>query len=57
MMIVRLLAALSLLSCLTVPFLFFWGYLSDGTFRALFALSSLSWFIFATTALRRRPAR
>jgi hypothetical protein len=57
MMMIRLLAALSLLSCLTVPFLFFWGYLSDGMFRALFALSSLSWFVFAATAMRRGTAR
>jgi hypothetical protein len=54
---IQLLAALSLLSCLTVPFLFFWGYLSDGTFRTLFALSSLSWFVFAASAMRRRTAR
>jgi hypothetical protein len=53
-MMVRWMAALSLLICLAVPFLFFWGHLSDGTFRTLFALSSLSWFVFAGIAMTRR---
>lgn len=56
-MIARWLAALSLLVCLSAPFLFFWEQIGGGTFRTVFALSSLAWFVFATAAIRRSGPR
>lgn len=56
-MMVRLLAVLSLLICLSAPFLFFWGQIGETTFRTVFALSSLAWFVFATPAVRQRSPR
>lgn len=53
----RMLAALSLLACLSAPFLFFWGYVGEGSFRTMFAVTSLLWFVFAGMAMMRRSAR
>ena len=53
-MILRLLAAFSLLVCLAAPFLFFWGYLTEVAFRAIFAVTSAAWFVFAGAAIARK---
>ena len=53
-MITRVLAALSLVVCLAMSYLFFTGRVSEGGYKTVFALASLAWFVLATIAIRRR---
>lgn len=53
-MIIRALAGISLLICLIVPFLFFWGQISQAGYRTALALGTLAWFVLATAAMTRR---
>jgi hypothetical protein len=52
--IAKLLAWLSLATCLLVPYLFFQKQLSEGAYQAALAVASLAWFVFATYGLTRR---
>jgi len=55
---VRLLALVSLLACLAIPLLYFWGQVTLAAYKNLLSGASLAWFVFATLALnRRRPER
>jgi hypothetical protein len=56
-MISRVLAWLSLLGCLVVPLLYFWGQVGLETYKALLAAASIAWLVFATVAVGKRPAR
>jgi hypothetical protein len=51
------LALVSLGTCLAAPLLFFLGRISEGTYKTLFLLASVAWFVLATarTAARRSP--
>jgi exosortase/archaeosortase len=53
-MITRVLAAISLLACLAMAYLFFTGAVSEASYKTVFALASLAWFVFATLAIRKR---
>ncbi len=54
-MMMRVLAVLSLLVCLTAGLLFFWGQTSDAGYKGILAIASLAWFVFATLSIRRKP--
>jgi hypothetical protein len=42
------LAGISLLFCLTSPFFYFWGKLSEKDYKGIFLLASFFWFLFAS---------
>ena len=47
--IAAVVSAVSLLTCVTVPVLYFQGTVDAGTFQRIFAAASLGWFAAATT--------
>ena len=48
------LSGISLAVCTAVPFLYFWGSLSQAGFKTALALGSVAWFVFATLWAGRR---
>jgi hypothetical protein len=52
----RVLAWLSWLACLAIPFLFFRGRIDEPSYQTLLAFGSLAWFVFATYGITRRSS-
>jgi hypothetical protein len=49
-----ILAGACLLTCISTPFAFFYGSLTEQMFQWLFALGSIGWFIGATTFVSQK---
>jgi putative SOS response-associated peptidase YedK len=48
------LSLVSLCLCLVAPFIYFLGIVKEGSYKWIFFLASLSWFVFATLWSRKR---
>ena len=52
--LIGLLALVALLVCFVSPFLYLWQTVSMGSYKAILAVASAAWFVFATIWVSRR---